>query len=117
MGRVIHFEIPSDTPEILVEFYSKVFDWKCQKFGENEYWLADTGADNEPGIHGAITRKDTSHLSVVNTISVKSIEKAISDISTNGGVVLTPVMMIPNIGKVAYFKDPDGNTGGILESV
>ena len=53
--------------------------------------------------------------SVVNTINVEDVEKIVSEITSNGGEIVVPVMEIPNIGKVAYFKDPDGNVMGIIQ--
>jgi predicted enzyme related to lactoylglutathione lyase len=49
MPRIIHFELPADNPERAVEFYSKVFGWKMQKWeGPTEYWLVSTGDAGQP---------------------------------------------------------------------
>jgi uncharacterized protein len=115
MGRVVHFEIPSDDPQKSVEFYSKTFGWKCQKWGEMEYWLADTGQTGDNGINGAIIKRQTHFQTIINTINVGNIEESLEAITRNGGKVLTPVMPLPNIGKIAYFTDPQGNTLGLIE--
>jgi len=37
-SRVIHFEIPADDPQRAVDFYTRVFDWKFQKWaGPQDY--------------------------------------------------------------------------------
>ena len=44
MPRVIHFQISTDKPEDLTEFYEKVFGWKIRKLeGPVENWLIITG--------------------------------------------------------------------------
>jgi predicted enzyme related to lactoylglutathione lyase len=58
MPRVVHFEIHAEKPEKAVEFYSKVFGWKIQKWdGPVDYWLVSTGSADERGIDGGIMRR------------------------------------------------------------
>lgn len=114
MSRVIHFEIPSDNPEKAVEFYSKAFGWKLNRWGEYEYWLATTGDEKEPGINGAITRRGTVP-AVTNTIAVDNLEEAMKAIEANGGKITRGKSAVPGIGYLAMFEDPDGNLGGIMQ--
>jgi predicted enzyme related to lactoylglutathione lyase len=115
MGRVVHFEIPAEHPGKSLDFYKNAFGWTFQKWGEQDYWLFETGQGKSPGINGALIKRQDHFQSVVNTISVDSIDGSIKTITDSGGQVLTPVMDLPNIGKIAYFRDPDGNTFGIIE--
>ena len=118
MGRIVHFEIPSDNPEKLTAFYKEIFGWTFQKWGDIEYWLATTGAQDKPGIDGAITRKNDSVPVTVNTIEVDDISKAMKDIPAHGGEVLSKeIMEIPDVGKFIYGKDPEGNIIGVLEGI
>ncbi|KKM25017.1 hypothetical protein LCGC14_1599260, partial [marine sediment metagenome] len=53
MNRVIHFELNADDPQRAIEFYEKVFGWNTNKWeGEFDYWLVNTGEEDEPGING-----------------------------------------------------------------
>lgn len=115
MGRVIHFEIPSDNPEVSGEFYSKCFGWTTNQWGEEAYFLATTGDDDKPGINGAIMKKRHADQPVVSTIEVDSIEKAIFRIESYGGTIVVPKMPVPGVGWLAYFKDPDGNIFGVTQ--
>ncbi len=55
MPKVTRFEIPAEKPERAVEFYKKVFEWKIEKWqGPIQYFLIDTGNNEERGINGAI---------------------------------------------------------------
>ncbi len=115
MGRLVHFEIPSDHPEKLTSFYKEIFGWKFQKYGEMEYWLAETGSKDKPGIDGAITQRNKNVPYSVNTIEVEDIQQAMKSIPQQGGQVLSEVMEIPSVGHFIYCKDPEGNIIGVLE--
>ncbi len=115
MGRIVHFEIPSENPEKSLDFYSKTFGWKAQKWGEMDYWLFETGETKNPGINGALIKKQQHFTTVINTINIDNIEQTMESISKNGGEVISPVMDLPEVGKIAYFKDPDGNVFAVIE--
>ena len=42
MGRVVHFEIHADDPERAVAFYTGVFGWTVNRYGDMPYWLLTT---------------------------------------------------------------------------
>jgi hypothetical protein len=123
MGRLIHFEIHAADPERAIEFYKSVFGWGVTRWdGPVDYWLLDTGEDTEPGINGAIMRRVESAApagdapnSFVCTIEVGSIEDAEKSIPDAGGEQVAPRQEIPGVGRVSYFKDPEGNIFGALE--
>jgi predicted enzyme related to lactoylglutathione lyase len=115
MAKVIHFEIHADNPQRAINFYSKAFGWKIDKWGgEMDYWLVTAGAEGEPGINGAIMPR-TGNQSTVNTISVASVEEAVKAIEKAGGKITQPKMPIPGIGYFAYCQDTEGNAFGILK--
>ena len=114
MSRVIHFEISVDNAERAKKFYEDVFGWKIEKWGPVEYWLINTGKA-EPGIDGALKKKDEIKQNVVNTISVPNIDEFIEKIKKNGGKVLMPKMTIPGIGYNTYCQDTEGNIFGIIQ--
>ena len=117
MGRVIHFEITADNPEDIGQFYSEVFDWDIQKWdGPVEYMLVGTGADDEPGINGAIMGRNDMLPQTVNTISVDSAQAAVEKVKASGGDVLNEIQAIPGVGYHAYCADPDGNVFGVMEA-
>ncbi|HVP25966.1 MAG TPA: hypothetical protein VMS81_08290 [Methanomicrobiales archaeon] len=74
----------------------------------------NTGPDSEPGIHGAIARRDPRE-GTRNTVSVKNVDEALRKIGGTGGKALSPKMPIPGIGYTALCQDPEGNVFGILE--
>jgi predicted enzyme related to lactoylglutathione lyase len=122
MSRVIHFEIPADHPERTMAFYKNVFNWEIKKWdGPEDYWLVKTGEETEPGINGGIMRRyeplNMKGISgFVCTIQVDDIEKFLEKVTINSGTIMSPKMDIPGVGWLAYCKDTEGNTFGLMES-
>jgi predicted enzyme related to lactoylglutathione lyase len=116
MPRIVHFEIPTDDPERASKFYNQVFDWNINKWdGPQDYWLAETGTNGEPGINGGLMRRIPEFPTVTNTIGVDSVDEYTRKITENGGTIVAPKMPIPGMGWLAYFKDTEGNTFGIMQ--
>lgn len=116
MPKIVHFEINSDEPEKAVKFYEEVFGWKIKKFeGADDYWMATTGHENEPGIDGGIQKKKDPGATTYIVINVPSVDDYLKKIEENGGKIVTQKMPIPGVGYAAYFTDLDGNVVGIFE--
>jgi predicted enzyme related to lactoylglutathione lyase len=113
--RPVHFEIPADDPEKNIAFFEKVFGWKFQKWeGPVDYYFIVTGQEG-PGLDGGLMKRMHPGQPVVNTIDVPSIDDFAEKITEAGGQIVVPKMVIPGIGWLAYFKDPDGNVHGIMQ--
>ena len=116
MARVVHFEFPVDDPDRAVDFYRNVFGWEIDKWdGPQDYWLITTGAEGEPGIDGALMRRQQPDQGTINTVGVPSVDDFVAKITKNGGEVVMPKMAIPTVGYLAYCKDTEGNVFGIME--
>lgn len=116
MTRVVHFEINADDPAGLVDFYKEIFEWEIMKWeGPLDYWLVTTGEDSDPGINGAIMQRRDASESTINTIDVPSVDEYIKKITEVGGEVVMPKTAVPGVGYMAYCKDPQGNTFGMMQ--
>ena len=112
-SRVAHFEIPATDIKRAEKFYNKVFGWSISKWdGPTDYWLIDTAE----GIGGGLLKKQSPINSIANTIEVSSVDNACMMIKKNGGECITPKQAIPGVGYMAYFKDTEGNIGGLMQS-
>ena len=117
MGRVVHFEFPVDDPKRAIKFYQEAFGWQVMKWeGPVDYWLITTGAEGEPGIDGALTVRGEGVSTVVNTISVDDLDKALKKVEKAGGKAITPRMTSPGIGHMAYCVDTEGTQFGLMQS-
>ena len=113
MARPIHFKIMAEDPSRAVEFYRQVFGWQVKKWdGPQEYWLVTIGAEETPGINGAIVRS-SGHAQTVNTIEVDSVDEAAAIVTRHGGKVMSPKMTIPGVGYQVYCQDPEGIVFGL----
>lgn len=125
MNPVVHFEMPYDDRERIVEFYKSVFGWELQKLGEDmgNYVVATTAkTDAKPGepagaINGGFfpRRGDwpAQYPSVV--IAVEKIESAMDKVVAAGGEVLGEPMDIPGIGRYVSFYDTEKNRVSMLQ--
>jgi len=117
MSRVVHFEVPADDPERSIKFFETVFGWTIEKWdGPIEYWLIMTGEEDKPGIDGGLARREDPETGVENIIDVKNLDQTLVDVEANGGTILRPRMAVPGVGWMAYIKDTEGNTFGLMES-
>lgn len=116
MSRVVHFEIPADDPGRAVGFYEQVFGWKFKKWeGPMDYWLIETGPDDEPGINGGLMKREQPGQGVCNTLGVGSVDDFVGKVTDAGGTIVVPKSPIPGVGYVAYGQDPEGNAFGLFE--
>lgn len=125
MNPVVHFEMPYDNYERVMNFYQQVFGWQMQKLGKdmNDYVLATTAnKDVKPDvprgtINGGFYPKKpdwpAQYPSVV--IAVEDINATMKKIEKSGGKVLGEPMEIPGIGMYISFIDTEANRVGVLQ--
>ncbi len=126
MDKVVHFEITVDDLGRAKEFYGSSFEWDLQdmQFGEGTYTTVttvpvdDKMMPKEPGaINGGMMLRSPDIPSPVVTVNVDSIDDALKRIEAAGGSVVQPRQEIPDMGAFAYFRDTEGNTLGLWESL
>ena len=118
MNTIVHFEIPAERPEVITKFFTDVFGWSFQKWGEEQYWLTDANSkDEKNAIGGAVMARKDPRQPIVNSIQVESIDSIIPVIEQHGGKLIVPKMTIGEVGFLAYFMDPDGTIFGLWEVV
>lgn len=131
MPRPVHFEIHATEPEKLKTFYERLFGWSFTQWGDVPYWLINTGdgdpmngkPHSEPGIDGGMLPRQGDPAedgagvnSFVVTVDVPDCQAFLDKAVAEGGTVAVPRGAIEGVGWNAYFKDPDGNLVGIMES-
>ena len=122
MSRVIRFEIHASQPQALIDFYTVLLGWKFSKVGPIEYWRIETGPSDQPGINGGLVQRpcaapgETPALNAfVCTAEVASLDDTLSKAMALGAIIALPKMPVPDMGWLAYIKDPDGNVLGLLQ--
>ena len=127
MDKVVHFEIPVDDQERAKEFYSSIFEWEVNDAdmgGGVVYTTVKTVPTDETmqpkesgAINGGIMKRSPDTPAPVITIQVGSIDEALKKVEAEGGSTVQPRTEIPNMGAFAYFKDSEGNTMGLWETL
>lgn len=133
MNRVVHFEIQVDDLDRAQKFYEACFGWQFQAMGEEYggYRVIITGPGPDEmakgvkmediGINGGMMKREApvaqggSPNSFTAIIGVANIDESIAKIDAAGGVPQTDKMDVPNVGKIRYYKDTEGNIFGIIE--
>jgi len=119
----VHFEIPSDDLEKMMDFYREVFDWKLIELtgpGMNNVILHtvptdDRGMLKEPGVNGGMYKRTERAQMPVNYVSLESVDDYLQKVVKNGGRVLVPSTEVSNIGFIALINDPEGNPLGLIQ--
>jgi predicted enzyme related to lactoylglutathione lyase len=116
MPRVVHFEIGANDPEKLIEFYKTIFGWKIEKWeGPIDYWMVMTGEETDAGIDGGLMKRQDENTNTVNTIDVPNLDEYMKMVEESGGTIVQPKQAVPGVGWMCYFKDPQGNTFGMMQ--
>ena len=117
MNRVYYFEMPVEDFGRATKFYESVFGWKVTKQNRagGAYYSVKTG-DEGPGINGSFFKKEPGWSRINNVINVKDIDTAIEKITKLGGEITFAKCVINGVGYLAYFKDKDGNSFGMMQN-
>jgi predicted enzyme related to lactoylglutathione lyase len=123
MLRPVYFEIHASDPDRARQFYASVFGWVFTKWGGAAlpYWRVDTG-DEGPGVNGGLVKrlgpaptKVQATNAFVWLVTVPSLAQWIAKVEEAGGSIAFPTAAVPDVGWLAYMRDPEGNVFGMIE--
>lgn len=125
MNPVVHFEMPAEDRTRMANFYTSVFGWKAQFFGEEmgnyvTVATAESDSNGRPTVPGAINggiypkTADMPPQYPSLVVAVDNIHDAIKKIKEAGGTILGEPVEIPGIGNYVSFFDTEGNRNSIL---
>lgn len=113
---VVHWEINSNNAAGLQEFYSKLFGWSINSNNPMNYGLVNTGS--KLGAGGGIGQNDPNQPAppaVTFYVQVSDLQETLNRAVGMGGTIVMPPTEIPNMVTFALFRDPEGNTIGIVK--
>jgi predicted enzyme related to lactoylglutathione lyase len=114
MGRpVVHWELWSEEPEKVSEFYRKAFDWEIRSIPEMNYHLVETGG--EGGIGGGIMKpqKGPWPAKLAFYIDVDDLDTYGKRVVDAGGKIVVDKQSVPGVGELSLFEDPEGRVLGL----
>ncbi len=111
--NIVHVELAAKDRMALSKFYSDVFGWQTQDVEGMDYTTFKAG-DCIGGGFNPVNEQNPMGTTTIYietddvTASLKNVERA-------GGTILVPESDIPNTGKFAIFRDPQGNMVGLYK--
>lgn len=123
---IVHFEIPAEDPDKLAAFCQSLFGWKIERLsseGGMEYWaittvpVDETGMPKEPGVNGGMMRRQVPQQTLVNYVSVESVDEYVAKATSLGATVVVPKMPVQGMGWFAQLADPQGNAFAVWETI
>src|SRR5579859_6047031 len=109
-NRLVHFEIPAEDVQRLVDFYTALFDWKPEPMGTSgDRWYLRAGGSPD----GAVVPKQGVNLFPVNYVMVDDLEKSLARVVDHGGKILLEPTRLGDNGRYAIAQDPEGNPIGL----
>ncbi|ACL63261.1 VOC family protein [Methylobacterium nodulans] len=125
MDPVVHFEMPYEDRDRMIQFYESAFGWKAQKLGPemgNYVIVTTANADVKPdaprgSINGGFWEKRADWPAQVPAIviGVGDIRGTMEKILRAGGKILGDPMQIPSVGEYVSFLDTEGNRASLLQ--
>lgn len=113
-----HFAINADDLPRARRFYERTLGWTFQPWGPPGFYMIDTGGPESP-VRGSLQQRRplapglTLH-GFECTFAVDDVEKVAAAVRANGGRVLMERTILPGIGELIFFQDPEGNVAGAM---
>ncbi len=113
-GSIVHVELPCKDPQRAKKFYGELFGWKFEDVPEMNYTLFE--AANPPS-GGLFVPEQFNPGGALNYILVEDVNTKAKEIEAAGGEILIPPSDVPNTGRFAVFKDPEGTTMALWQGI
>jgi uncharacterized protein len=115
-----HFAVHADDVARARKFYEQAFGWQFTAWGPPGFFLIKTGADDDPGVQGALQgrREVVAGKPIFGfecTLGVDSIDETIKAVEGSGGKIVMPKFHIPTVGTLIFFEDTEGNVVGAMQ--
>lgn len=100
-------------------FYEAVFGWDFEPWGPPGFYLIHTGDAASPGIQGLMHKRQTPRSGtglngVEPTFAVDDVDAVAARVVAHGGTITFAKSVIPTVGALIRFLDPEGNDIGAM---
>lgn len=115
IGRFVWHDHISNDPDKARDFYSKLLGWKTEVFmpGEMDYPAISVDGETHGGFGPAQGGAPPHWL---GHIAVEDVDETVTRAEAAGGSVLAPAMDIPEVGRMAVMRDPQGAVFSVFSS-
>jgi uncharacterized protein len=118
MGQpVVHWELWSEDPARIADFYQEVFGWTIRAIPELNYRAVETGGKG--GINGGIMKPQRGPWpgKLAFYIDVDDLEDYSRKVQQAGGRIVVERVDVPGVGQLALFEDPEGRVLGMWKQM
>lgn len=118
-SNLASFAIHVDDVDRARAFYEAVFGWEFEPWGPPGFYLIHTGDEASPGIQGLMhqrqePRTGSGLTGVEPTFAVDDVDAVAAAVEAHGGRVTFAKSVIPTVGALIRFLDPEGNDIGAM---
>ncbi|MBS1826636.1 MAG: VOC family protein [Acidobacteria bacterium] len=110
-----HFAINCDDVDRARSFYETVFGWRFQAWGPPGFFHT-----SDAGAMGAIQQRrelvpGVRMTGLECTFGVADIDATVAAVEKMGGKIVMPKVVLPTVGTLMFFQDPEGNLVGAMQ--
>jgi predicted enzyme related to lactoylglutathione lyase len=119
IGKFIWFDLLTDDVPAVKAFYSELFGWEFEGRQEDVSSFATIKKDGRPiGSVIYLERLDekVSESQWLSYLSVPDVDRAVDHVRHHGGVILKKPRDLPNRGRIAIVRDPQGAVLALLRT-
>lgn len=114
---ITHFEIYSEQPVALADFYQRVFGWQLEQMPGVDYWRISTTSTEGKALNGGLTYRAIPGLNGwMVYVNVSSLDNTMALIQELGGSVIRPKTAVPKTAWVTIVADPAKNIFGVWQA-
>ena len=115
LGRVLWYELLTTDVKAAQDFYTKVVGWTVEPFQGQEYHVWQRGG--QVGVGGVMKIPEGMDFPPhwMMYIGAPKLEAAVGEVERRGGSTLSPIIEVPDVGRMQTLKDPQGAAFSILE--
>jgi uncharacterized protein len=119
VSNLASFAIHVDDVDRARAFYEAVFGWAFEPWGPPGFYLVHTGDEASPGIQGLMHRRaeprtGTGLNGIEPTFAVDDVDAIAAKVEASGGKIIFAKSVIPGVGALVRFLDPEGNDIGAM---
>lgn len=116
-NTVAHFAINAADVETSRAFYTRVFGWTFSAWGPpGFYQIEASGSPVLGALHGRRELVKGQRMTGFEcTFAVESIDATEQAVKAAGGAIVLARSVIPGVGTLMFFTDPDGNVFGAMQ--
>jgi predicted enzyme related to lactoylglutathione lyase len=110
LGRPVWYELMTSDTAAAETFYKNVVGWSAAPFGDSSQPYTIFKRSGDKGVAGLMKTPEGMHFPPfwAMYIAVPNFDEGVAHIKRLGGSELSPVIDVPNVGRMQMMKDPQG---------